>query len=120
MEEGTKKLIKKIAIAVLILLIIILMAFIAYRLWFEFDNKTIQGYINQEAAKYQDPTGTAVIINDSVKDILNNRNLVRQVKDFAKLSNITLEQALVSAAIAEAKTFYPQQFVLPQPAPPQS
>lgn len=116
MSEATKKIIKNISIAVLVLLVLILICYIAYRIWWEFDNKIVQGYINQEAAKYKDPSGTAVIINDSIKDILSHRNLVKQVEDYAKLNSLTKEQALVSAAVAEAKNFYPQMFTLATPA----
>ena len=95
----------KIGIAVIIIAFLILLGFIAYRIWFEFNNTAIQSYINQEAAKYADPASAAVIINDSVKNILEDRSLTKQVKDFATANKMTNEQALVAAAIAEAKNF---------------
>jgi hypothetical protein len=107
-EEGKGKkwsLALKIGVAVMILALLILIAYIAYRIWWEFDNTAVQSYINQESAKYQNPASAAVLINDSVKNILESRTLTKQVKDFAANNNMTKEQALVTAAIAEAKNF---------------
>lgn len=101
---------QKLVVAGLVLVFLVIGGIIVWRLFFDFKNEPIQSYINQEAQKYTNPPAIALMINDGVQHILNDRNLTKQVKDYARTMGISKEQALVAAAIAEAKEHYPQIF----------
>lgn len=96
----------KVGIAVLVIFVLALFSFVAYRVWFEFDNSMIRSYIADEAKKYTDPAAATTILNDGVKAILDNPGLTKQIKDEAKAEGISNEQAIVAYAAMEAQKHY--------------
>jgi hypothetical protein len=95
----------KILIAVALLLTISGIVFGIYYTYFQFNQKDVKDYINEEVEKYPLPeqAGIYKIINDGVTHILNDRYEVSQVLERAKLSGTPREMELVHAAIMDAK-----------------
>lgn len=98
----------KIIIIGLVLVVVVGAIIILYRHVFEFDNATVRALINNEANKASNPAAARRVIMDSVNEILMKSNLVQEVKDYAKEKGMSLEQALVTAAVAEAQQLYPK------------
>ncbi len=81
---------------------LVVIASIIYRLFFEFKNSDVKAYIAQEAVKYQNTVQATKIINDAVMHILGSYYLTKELRDYCAGTGIAKEQALVSAAIADA------------------
>jgi hypothetical protein len=96
---------QKLALTGIVLVLLIVVVFTAYRLFFEFNKKEINAYVSTEAGKYQD-TGTATrVITDGVTHILSSASLTSQVKQYAKTMGVSLEKSLVDAAVLQAKAY---------------
>ena len=92
-----------IALTVLVLAVV---AFIIYRMFFQFDSKEINIYIREEAAKYTGNEAAAfAIVSEGVDYILSDHNLTQQVVRSARASNLDVEQELVNAAINQCISF---------------
>jgi hypothetical protein len=90
----------------LVVILLIAMAFVAYRLFWQFNSKDVSDYINEEADKYgTDKAAVAQVIRDGVEHILASHNLTQQVLRSAKGSGVPKEQELVHAAIMQCKSF---------------
>jgi len=86
-------------------MILAVMAFIVYRMFFQFNSTYIKQYIGEEAAKYKDKAAATRYITDGVEYILHSHNLSQQVLKTAKLNNSDKEQELVFAAVNQCKAF---------------
>lgn len=89
----------------LIAMILVVIAVIVYRMFFQFSASEIKTYINDEAVKYKDQAAAFEIINDAVEYILGSHNLTQQVLRSARATNTDKEQELVNAAIMQCKLF---------------
>lgn len=88
----------------LVLLLMVAMVAIIYRMFFQFDQKEIKIYVNDEADKYEDKQAAYDIIMDSVRNILSSYSSTNQVLTIAKANNTDKEQELVHAAIMQARS----------------
>lgn len=95
----------KITLIAVVIVLVVIASFVAYRLFFEFNKKTIEGYIIAGTADYSDKATASRIMRDGVQHILSSKSLTDQVKEYAKASNIPCEKALVDAAILQAKAY---------------
>lgn len=95
---------KNILIAI-VLFFTVLICFVVYRMFFQFNSKDISIYIDEEASKYKDDKAKVYgLIQDGVEHILSSHNLTQQVLKTGKGSNIPIEQVLVHAAIMQCQT----------------
>ena len=95
---------KNIALILLALLLVVVVMFV-YRVFFEFNNKKVRSYIQQEANKYPDPVAAYKVINDAVMFVLTDRNLTSQVREIAAEAKMDKERILVDSAINQCKAF---------------
>lgn len=91
-----------IGLSVILLAVI---AFIVYRMFFQFDSKEIRIYVNEEASKYADKATAYSLIMDGVEHILSSNNLTQQVLKTARATNTDKEQELVHAAVNQCKAY---------------
>lgn len=95
----------KYIIIALVVIILAAVAVILYRMFFQFNQKEIRIYANDEAVKYKDQAGVYNLIMDGVEYILSSHNLTQQVLKTARATGTDKEQELVNAAIMQAKNF---------------
>jgi hypothetical protein len=95
----------KYAIIAIIALILVTIACIVHRMFFQFDSKEIKEYVREEAEKYGDKQAAYALIMDGVEYILGSHNLTQQVLKSARASKTDKEQELVHAAIQQCKAF---------------
>jgi hypothetical protein len=97
----------KYIIVGLSVLILAVIAFVVYRMFFEFNLKAVQDYVKAEAAKY--PAGSQADVYNTIMEgcqyILSNHSLTNQVLTVAKAAGINKEQELVFAAVNQCKAF---------------
>ena len=104
-DVSTNKSLKYILIALGVLILGVI-AFVIYRMFFQFSAKDVKAYVNDEAIKYTGSEKEAYeIIMDGVEYILSSNNLTQQVIKSARASKIEKEQELVHAAIMQCKAF---------------
>jgi ABC-type transporter MlaC component len=90
----------------LVLFVVVVIAFVVYRMFFEFKAKDVKEYIKDEADKYKGDEVTAyAIIQDGVQHILSSHNLTQLVLRSAKQSGTPKEQELVHASIMQARSY---------------
>lgn len=90
----------------LTVLILGVIAFVIYRVFFEFNLTSVQEYIKEEALKYpsQNQADVYNIIMEGCQFILRDHSLTNQVLTVAKSSGIDKEQELVFAAVNQCKS----------------
>lgn len=86
-------------------IIIIAIAVIIYRMFFQFDAKEIKIYVREEAEKYKNSDAVYKLIMDAVEYILSSNNLTQQVLKASKATGTDKEQLLVHRAILQCKSF---------------
>lgn len=91
-----------IGITILVLMVI---AVITYRMFFQFNSSFVKQYAREEAEKYGNKDAAYKYIMDAVEYILGSHNLSQQVLKTAKLNNSDKEQELVFAAVNQCKAF---------------
>ena len=97
-----KYLTSKNAIIVGLIALTLIIAYIVYRMYFEFKGSDVKGYIKDEANKCIGNEDSAYsIIQDGVKHILSSSSLTDQVIKTAKLNGTSKEQELVHAAVMQ-------------------
>lgn len=90
----------------LIGLFLVLLVFIAYRMFFQFNSKDVSIYIDEEASKFgANKMAVYKIIQDGVQDILRSHNLTQQVLRTAKAHSTPKEMELVHAAIMQCQAY---------------
>jgi len=87
----------------LIALILVVVAFVVYRIFFQFNENEIKIYAQEEANKYKDKAGVYSIILEGVQHVLQSHSLSQQVLKVSKSTGTDKEQILVQTAIGEAK-----------------
>ncbi len=87
------------------LVVVAILVYIIHRVFFQFDNMVVRTNIAEQANKYSHPDQASIILNDAVQHILSSKTLTQEVLDYASLTNIPKEQALVMAALGQAKSF---------------
>lgn len=97
----------KLLIAAVILVIVIALSFGIYYTYFQFNQKDVKDYINEEVEKYplDQQAGVYNIISSGVQNILSRKATTNQVLIEAKRNGTPREMELVHAAIMEAKSF---------------
>lgn len=96
----------KYIIITLLVLVLLVIATIVYRMFFQFDADEISIYAREEAAKYgSDSAAVYNTIMEGVQYILKSHNLTQQVLRSAKGTNTDPEQELVNAAINQNISF---------------
>ncbi len=97
----------KLLIAGIILLIVVALSFGIYYTYFQFNQKDVKDYINEEVEKYplDEQAAAYNIISSGVQNILSKKATVNQVLVEAKKNGTPREMELVHAAIMEAKSF---------------
>lgn len=98
---------KKLLIVIVIFVAVIALSFGVYYTYFQFNQKDVKDYINEEVEKYAHHEQAAIykIISDGVQHILNSKALTHQALAEAKRNGTPKEMELVHAAIMQAKTF---------------
>lgn len=96
----------KYILITLLVLVVLVIAAVVYRMFFQFDQNEIRIYIREESAKYG-PNAAAVynIIMEGVEYVLSSHNLTQQVTRSARGTNTDPEQELVNAAINQCISF---------------
>lgn len=89
----------------IVAMIVIAVAVIVYRMFFQFNGKEIKIYAREEADKYKNSEAVYKLIMDSVEYILSSNNLTQQVLKAAKATGTDKEQLLVHRAIMQCKSF---------------
>lgn len=85
---------------------IVLLCVAMYRMFWQFNDKDVKTYIEEEAAKYGDQKDkVSAIIKDGVEHILSSHNLTQQVIKTAKGSGTPPEMELVHAAAKQCRAY---------------
>lgn len=92
------------AVTAMILLLLVIAGVWFYKHFLEFNNVLVQSYIKSESSKYVDEKQAEKIITDAVNHILNSYSLTKEVKDYAKATNLEIERVLIDSAIIQAKS----------------
>jgi hypothetical protein len=96
----------KNALILLTFITIVGIAFVVYRLFFQFSDKDVNTYLDEEAAKYGDGKDKArKIICDGVDHILSSQSLTKQVLRSAEASGTPKEMELVHAAASQCRAY---------------
>lgn len=96
----------KTALIVAVFIMLLIAGFILYRIFWQFNDKDVKTYIDEQARKYVgNEAKAAQIIKDGVEHILSSHNLTQQVLRSAKASNTPREMELVNAATAQCRAF---------------
>lgn len=98
---------KKLLIVIVILFAVVALSFGIYYTYFQFNQKDVKDYINEEVSLHSIPDQAAAykIISDGITHILASKALTHQVLAEAKRNGTPKEMELVHAAIMQAKTF---------------
>lgn len=96
---------KKMIMAIVITIAVVVIGFYLYRHFLEFNNKKVEGYIKDEAMRYSDSDNAASIIRQGARDILGDRQKLMQLRKYAKASGLEKERALVQAATIAARNY---------------
>lgn len=100
--EGTVSKNGKIIMYTLAVLLLVVIAYVVYKIFFQFDNATVQTEVTTASNSYATPASAVIIINDAIKHIMASTYLTQEVLDYATVSGIPKEQVLVNAAVAQA------------------
>jgi hypothetical protein len=94
-----------IALIALSVLVLVLISFVVYRVFFEFQNSLVAKYINEEASKYGNNTPVTALLTESVQHILKSADLTEQVRKYAEASGLEKERVLVDVALLQCRSF---------------
>lgn len=95
----------KYIIIVLISIVMVVIAFVVYRIFFQFNENEIKIYAQEEASKYKDKAGVYSIILEGVQNVLQSHSQSQQLLTVASRTGTDKEQLLVQAAIGQARAF---------------
>lgn len=95
----------KYFIIALIALAVILIAFVIYRIFFQFNQKLIREYAMEAAERYSDKSTAYKLIIDSAEDILSSHNRTQIILTEAKANRSGKEQELIKAALNQLYNF---------------
>lgn len=92
----------KWAAIILTATIIILVVWIVYRLFFQFNQSVIKIYAKEAAQNYSNPSLAYQLIMESAEEILMSHNKTQFVLALAKANKSGKEQELINAAVNQS------------------
>lgn len=92
----------KIIFTGLVILLIAAIAYIVYKLFFQFKDSEVKKYIKEEAKQFENPEAVEKLLTQGCHDITFNNSATRQVLTSAEFSGLPREKELVHAALMTA------------------
>jgi dipeptide/tripeptide permease len=99
LSKGLKTVLS-VALAILVLAGLYWLIFVT-----KVDMSKVKSLIADQSSKYSDPTQVSTILLQGVNEIISSPVAFKQAEDYAKNSNVAIEQVLVDNATAMAKQY---------------